>query len=220
MEIKATDLPDPGMLPDHPLYFLKSWSEGIGNLFTFGEENKAERFLNLSEKRIAEANALFEKGNLEVAEKTLQKYEEQLEKSLERSQRAKEKGINIDQLSERVSEATLKHQDVLLDNYEKVPEEARQGIERAMEGSRRGHERALEAVSEERREEAKERVKQQKGEVEERMEGLRKRGIPVPEEERGRPEETGERPEDLPEETEERLDEVLGEDRRQEGRGR
>lgn len=53
-QAQSSSLPAPGMLPDHPLYFLKSSSEAIGTLFTFGELADGERSLDLAEKRRGE----------------------------------------------------------------------------------------------------------------------------------------------------------------------
>ncbi len=178
VKAQTNDLPEPGMLPDSPFYFLKSWSEGIGTFFTFGEIKKAERFLNLSGKRLAEAKALAEKDNTEDASRAIERYEEQLERALQRAERGKEKGLDTDEVLERISEAILKHQGVLADVYEKVPEEARAGIERAMENSMRGHEEALEAVSEEKREEVMERMEAKRQEATDKVNEIRERMIP------------------------------------------
>ncbi len=180
VQAQTNDLPEPGMLPDSPFYFLKSWSEGIGTLFTFGEVKKAERFLDLSERRLSEAKALVEKDSMEYATKAIERYEEQLERALQRAERGKEKGKGTDEVLERISEATLKHQGVLVDVYEKVPEEAREGIKRAMENSMRGHEEALRAVSEEKREEVMERMETKREEARDRAEEARDRGVDVP----------------------------------------
>ncbi len=180
-QAQTNDLPEPGMLPDSPFYFFKSWSEAIGTFFTFGDVAKAERFVNLSEKRLAEANALVEKGKPEVAEKAVLRYQDQLGKGLTKAAEAKAKGHDVDEVLARVSEATLKHQEVLAGVYEKVPEQAKEAIQRAMEASMRGHEEALKAISGQKREEVMEQVEQKRQEAEQKFEGLRKRGIPVPE---------------------------------------
>ena len=189
-------LEDPGMLPDHPLYFMKRGAESVGTFFRFGDEAKANRYLELSEKRISEAKALSEKDNEELTEKALERYQDQMNKGLERAEKAKEKGRDMDEVLERVSEATVRHQEVLAGVYEKVPEEAREGIQRAMEASEEGGRRALNSVSEEKREEARERVNQKRQEVEERLEGLREEGRPVPELPQQRGPEDIETPED------------------------
>lgn len=180
VQAQTNDLPEPGMLPGNPFYFLKSWSEGIGTFFTFGDVAKAERFLNLSEKRLAEANALVAKGKPEVAEKAVVRYQEQLNRALTKVEEAKAKGLDTDEILARVSKATLKHQAVLADVYEKVPEQAKSAIQRAMQVGMRGHEEALKAVSGQKREEVMEQIEQKKQEVEQRLEELRDKGIPIP----------------------------------------
>ncbi len=179
-QAQTNDLPEPGMLPDSPFYFLKSWAEDIGTFFTFGDLAKAERFLNLSEKRLAEASALTDRGKSEVAERVIGRYQEQLGHALAKAEEAKAKGLDTDEVLARVSEATLRHQSALADVYEKVPEQARPAIERAMQAGMRGHEEALEAISGQKREEIMENVERGKQEIEQNLERLRDRGVPVP----------------------------------------
>ena len=179
---QETDLPDPGILPGHPLYFLKNWSENIRTVFTFSDEAKAERMLFLSEKRLAEANELSELGEVELAQETLSRYEGHLNAALERAQEAREKGQDMDEVLGRVSEATSKHQGVLADVYERVPEQAQEAIQRAMEQSKRGQEEAIEAISsEQERERVMENVRERMVEVEQKMQEMRNRGINIPE---------------------------------------
>jgi len=177
---QTEDLPNPGLLPDSPFYFLKGWAEGIGTFFTFGDVAKAERFINLSEKRLAEADALVAKGKPEIAEKAAGWYQDQLGKALAKASEAKAKGLDTDEVLTKVAEATLKHQEVLAEVYEKVPEQAKEAIGHAIEASMRGHEEALKAISGQKREEIKEKIEEKRQEVEQKFEGLRKKGIPVP----------------------------------------
>lgn len=144
---QTSDRVDPGMLPDHPMYFIKSMSESIGTFFTFGEVNKAERALQLAEKRLAEARALAADGKPEEAAKAVERYQAQLDRALTRAKQAQANGDDADEVLTDVSEATPRHQAVLAEVYEKVPEQARPGIQRAMEASRRGHAQATEARS-------------------------------------------------------------------------
>lgn len=180
VQAQTSELPEPGLLSDSPFYFLKSWSEGIGTFFTFGDVAKAERFINLSEKRLAEAEALVEKGKPEIAERAINRYQEHLNLALAKAEEAKTKGLDTDEVLAKVAEATLKHQAVLADVYEKVPVQAKSAIERAMQTSIRGHEEALKAVSGQKREEVMEQVEQRRQEVEQKLEGLRDKGIPIP----------------------------------------
>lgn len=181
VQAQANDLPKPGILPDSPFYFLKSWSEAIGTFFTFGDVAKAGRYLSLSEKRLAEAKALVEKGKPEVAERAIGRYQEQLNQALTKAEEAKTKGLDTDEVLVRVSEATLKHEAVLADVLENVPEQAQEAIKKAMEASMRGHEEAIEAISKEKQAEIMEKVEEKRQEVEQKLEALRKKGISVPE---------------------------------------
>jgi hypothetical protein len=152
-EAQTNDLPSPGMLPDHPLYFLKSSAEGIRTFFTFGELARAERALSLAERRLSEADVLITLGNPEKAEDTLDRYGEQLDRALVKAERARANGDNTDEFSARASTATLHHQAVLADVHERVPAQARPGIERAMRAGMRGHEKAMDALPGPRRDE-------------------------------------------------------------------
>lgn len=180
VQAQTNDLPEPGLLPDSPFYFVKSWSEGIGTFFTFGDVAKAERFLNLAEKRLAEADALVAKGKPGVAEGAIRRYQEHLGRALSKAEEAKTKGLDTDEVLAKVAEATLKHQAVLAGVYEKVPAQAKSAIERAMQAGMRGHEEALKAVSGQKREEVMEQAEQKRQEVEQKLEGLRDKGIPIP----------------------------------------
>jgi hypothetical protein len=57
------ELPSPGITPDSPFYFLKTFVEDVGTFFTFGDAAKAERYAKLAQKRIAEVKAMADKVN-------------------------------------------------------------------------------------------------------------------------------------------------------------
>ncbi len=146
---QETEFPSPGLTPDSPFYFLETIIEGIGTFFTFGDLKKAERYANLAAERLAEAQVVAEKGKLELAEKTLQRYENQLNNSITRAEKAQAEGKNIEKVMEvfaKVGQATSKHLDVLAEIYEKVSEQAKPAIENAIEASLKGHEKAVEVL--------------------------------------------------------------------------
>ena len=144
---QEADLPDAGLLPDSPFYFLERIAEATRTFFTFGDIKKAERHALLAAERLAEAQAVAEKDKPELVEKTLARYEMQLEKALSRIEKAKNEGKNTKEVANIISEATQKHITVLEKVLEKVPEQAKPTIEQAITVSSRGSERALEAVS-------------------------------------------------------------------------
>ena len=56
------ELPDPGITPDSPFYFLDNWGKEIGLFFTFGPEAKARKALRYAEERLAEAQVMAAKN--------------------------------------------------------------------------------------------------------------------------------------------------------------
>ena len=144
---QGTELPAPGLTPDSPFYFLERISEGIGTFFTFGDLKKAERYAALATERVAEAQAVVEKGKPEAAQIALKGYEDQLGRALAKAATAKTKGQNIEKVIETVAIATSKHLTVLGGVLEKVPEVAKAAITKALEKSKNGHITALKALA-------------------------------------------------------------------------
>lgn len=64
------DLPFPGILPDHPLYFLKKIRDKIVEYLKFDPQEKANFILLLSDKKIGMARELSNKGKFKLAIKT------------------------------------------------------------------------------------------------------------------------------------------------------
>ncbi|MFH0852776.1 MAG: DUF5667 domain-containing protein [bacterium] len=140
----ASDLASAGITPDSPFYFLKSWGESVRLFFTFGAENKAKQYLHLSEVRLAEYQKMTEKGKTEIAERTLAKYEEQLRRALAKAEELKQKGEDVEDLTQETEQAITKHLEVLQANLEKAPEQAQKGIQNAIENSQKGMNKILE----------------------------------------------------------------------------
>ncbi|MEX0689883.1 MAG: DUF5667 domain-containing protein, partial [Candidatus Paceibacterota bacterium] len=179
-----SDLPDPGILPGHPLYFTKSIGETLGGIFVIGDKAQINRSLSLSERRLAEARALADGDDSDRAQRAVERYENEIGDIEERVNRVKAEGQEVDEglqaAMETVASATLKHQSVLAEVYEKVPEQAKAAISRAMEAGMAGHENALSAIPEEARVQAEERLSEVKNQVNQRLNQLRDRGIPIP----------------------------------------
>ena len=146
---QETELPDPGLTPDSPFYFLETIAEGIGTFFTFGDLKKAERYATLAAERVAEAQAVVEKGKPEFAEKTLTRYENQLNNSIARAERAQAKGQSVKNVMEIVAEGTGKHLATIESILEKVSAKAKTAATEAKEVSMTGQKNALRALAEE-----------------------------------------------------------------------
>ncbi|HXF44445.1 MAG TPA: DUF5667 domain-containing protein [Candidatus Paceibacterota bacterium] len=139
---------DPGLTPDSPFYFLKVWKEQIQTFFKFGAENKARQYLHLSEIRLAEYERMIEKGKTEIAERTLEKYNKQLSRALDKIEELKEKKKDVGEFVDDLKEVSSKHLEVLERNFEKVPEVAKYGIERALDSVKKQIEEAKELEDE------------------------------------------------------------------------
>lgn len=122
------ELSSPGILPDSPFYFLKTWKESIQTFFTFGAENKAEQYLHLAEVRLAEYQKMIEKGKIEIAERTFEKYERQLDRALEKVDEARMKGKDVGDITEEIKEKEIKHMEVLNKVSETMSDETKQDI--------------------------------------------------------------------------------------------
>ncbi|MBI3634537.1 MAG: hypothetical protein HY228_02875 [Candidatus Yonathbacteria bacterium] len=177
---QTLDTKEAGILPDSPFYFFDTLSERIGTFFTFGKVKKVERHLELASERLAESKALADNGVLDKAETTTEKYQEQIDEALTDTKEAKLEGTDTDALLEKIAGLTARHQAVLAKVYEKVPEQAKEAIQKVMEKSARGHDEALEAISGKKRQEAQNRVEQETKDNENELEGLRKLGMPIP----------------------------------------
>ncbi len=130
-------LPESGLTPDSPFYFVKAWREQIQSFLTFGAENKAKQFLHLAEVRLAEYKKMAEAGKDELSQRTLDKFNAHLERALEKISEVKKEKKESKDLEDRIERARLSHVDVLKANLAKVPEQARKGLERAIENSQR-----------------------------------------------------------------------------------
>jgi len=173
------ELPDPGLTPDSPFYFLEVIAEAIGDFFTFGDLKKAERYIKLVAERVAEAKAVIDKGKTKAAQTAIERYQAQLEKALVRAEKARMKGLSISEITEAVAEATAKHLSVLEEVLERVPEQAKPAVLRAREVSVIGQARALENLSKERPERAATLNLQA---IQERLEKARKEAAELDEE--------------------------------------
>lgn len=149
-DAKADD--DPLLLPGHPFYFFKQARERFEGWFAFNDVKKTLFFLKQAERRLNESRALLDRGKEELAEKNLNKYGDALQKAIAKSSEVEARGgKDAQEVAEKVSEAALKHQSVLLSVYERVAESARPAIEKAMEASNRGYDQTLKVFSEEKR---------------------------------------------------------------------
>lgn len=168
----------PGITPDHLLYSLDLLGEQVELFLAFSSEAKAVKHLQHAEERLAETEAMINRGKNEHAENALLRYQLNLERAQEKIAQAQAQGKDIEALMEQVAEKTLKHQVVLQSVYEKAPESAQAGLLRAIEASTKGSENALKAISGAKKEEVLDKVKNKITDIEERIPEKVKKQVP------------------------------------------
>lgn len=75
-------LPFPGILPDHPLYFLKQIRDGIMDRLIVDPLRKAEFHILQADKRLAMGKMLVEQGKGKLAETTISKGGKYMERAV------------------------------------------------------------------------------------------------------------------------------------------
>jgi len=138
---QSDNLPSSGITPDSRFYFLKTWKEAIQTFFTFGAENKAAQYLHLADVRLAEYQKMLEKGKTDIAQRTLDKYQKQLDYALQKIQELNAKGKDTKNISQKLEDTVSNHLTVLQRNLQKVPETAKKGLQNAIENSSKTIER-------------------------------------------------------------------------------
>ncbi len=114
------ELSYPGLLPDHPMYFLKAAREQITAFFISNPLKKSEFDLLQADKRIESSLLLIQKGKIALAESTFSKGENYFEDAINRASDAKSQGTNILEIANKLKDANLKHQEVLGDIEKKL----------------------------------------------------------------------------------------------------
>lgn len=141
-------LPSPGITPDSPFYFLDTWGKRIGLFFTFGDEAKARKALEITEERLAEAHVMAVKNKSKAVKVATNGYNEYVAIAIERMNKATKKGIS-DNISEVVAVATSKHLLVLDRVMDIIPVEAKATITQAKKISINGQGTALRLLARE-----------------------------------------------------------------------
>ncbi|MBP9691625.1 hypothetical protein KBD81_06115 [Candidatus Woesebacteria bacterium] len=116
-------LPYPGLLPDSPIYFIKQIRDSILIFTTRDTGKKARLFLQISDKHMASALALAEKGRDTLAQEQLMKAEDQSLKIPPLLREIKEQGGSYpDDLVMDLYESNKKHREVITDVMKKTTE--------------------------------------------------------------------------------------------------
>ena len=188
----AADSASPGDL----LYALDRQAENLQLSWAGlkGDEAMASKYLSLADERMEELDAitgdeqsagwsLIEAAHADTdedVEMLLDDYEDAITKAGEKVQAAQDGGADVDEVLENIAEATLRHEETLLEVYDRVPEQAKPAIERAMQAGANGHKEALQNVSQEQQIQVQNKIESKKSEVEEKMSKLKAKGANTP----------------------------------------
>jgi len=107
-------LPYPGILPDHPLYPLKMIRDRIWLWLTTNPVKKAEVMLLFADKRLGAGKVLVEGNKKDLGITTLEKAEKYLERAVNQLETAKNKGLEIKDIAEKLKNAAAKHEEILI----------------------------------------------------------------------------------------------------------
>ena len=135
---------------DSNFHFLQRGFEWVQlNVFTRSPESKVQLRLKLAERRLAEIKELEEMGRLKesVAEKLQQRYRDLIDGAAQGIERLSNQRKDVSELTELIQESLGRHQQVLQELMDKVPEQSKEAIQKALENSQTGEMRVLEILN-------------------------------------------------------------------------
>lgn len=114
-ENNLSDIANPVLLPNSPLYFLKDIGRNIQSFFVFNPEKKAELRLDFANQKIVEIQKLnqLQTNNEKSLNKALQGYEKETEKLKQAIEILKKDNPNNEKLLNDIIEQSFNHQQIL-----------------------------------------------------------------------------------------------------------
>lgn len=124
-------LPYPGILPDHPLYWLKMARDRVMLFLSQEPTQKFEKLLLFADKRVGAAKVLIEGGKVQLGVTTATKAEKYLEQAVTQFYQLEKIGKTTPELKSRLWKAASKHDEVLTELLPKVSDTEKQILEQA-----------------------------------------------------------------------------------------
>lgn len=115
----------PGILPDSPLYKLKMVRDQVWVWLTTGSVERTNLFLLYADKRMGAGKALIEGNKVSLGLSTILKGEKYLERAIEGAKKAKKEGRELKGLEGKLKNASLKHEEILLELKERASSEGK-----------------------------------------------------------------------------------------------
>lgn len=127
------ELPYPGILPDHPLYFLKTWRDKGLEITTRDDVNKAELYIHLSDKYINTGSYIMKKGKTSQGKEMVKMAEVYAQKIPSILKRLKTQGSGpTQQLVDKVRQSNVKHREVIQQMMKQISQGDQKGLEEAL----------------------------------------------------------------------------------------
>lgn len=127
-------LPYPGILPDHPLYFMKRFRDAVLEMVIIEPVRKSEFYILQGDKRLQMGIMLVEQKKFSLAETTVSKAEKYMEKAVVGLTTYKTSGgVIAPYVIEHTQKALAKHTEVLQELLTQVPEAQKSGIASSIE---------------------------------------------------------------------------------------
>lgn len=141
------NLPDAGITPDSPLYFLDKLGEDMGLMFTFGEEAKLKKQMENLQERLSEVNKLQTEGKTQAVGEAIDEYNKNVSVAAQAVAQASQSGVGFSEaLNNLLATTNNISQTVLARVYSQVPEQAKLGIQNAMQAANGDMEGAIKAA--------------------------------------------------------------------------
>ncbi|MFW5704158.1 MAG: DUF5667 domain-containing protein [Patescibacteria group bacterium] len=122
-------LPYPGILVDNPLYFVKSIRNRLLIMFASSSLDKAQEYLNQSNKKLAMAEPLREKGKIKRTVGVVEDANDLFQKAVEQYKMIEDRPEEKPALLEELKIANRKHRQVIEDLLKNIPQGELESIE-------------------------------------------------------------------------------------------
>ncbi|MFH0889933.1 MAG: DUF5667 domain-containing protein [Candidatus Aenigmatarchaeota archaeon] len=143
ISVMETEMSQPGLLPDNPMYIFKRFGEAVQMTLTFDPKKKAELHLEFAKNRLAEAKKMIDNNKTTEAKNAVEDYSKEIDDFENVSSGI---GRNVSSFIKANDNLLVKSTFVLGMVYDKVPDEAKPAIENALNNSIEHIVRATERV--------------------------------------------------------------------------
>jgi len=132
---EAAELADPGILPDSPFYFFKTFGEDARLFFTFNDTERVRLKLTYAGNRLAEAKAMQDRNDTVEVDRLLLRYREHVESAERDRERIRLRNITVEDIDAYMNQTTSRHIAVLTRVLENAPDSAKAGIRNALDNA-------------------------------------------------------------------------------------